>query len=56
MLLYIADSCEIERHLMVTNIAIQIIGIIAVALIVDSETFNDICKKVEKRLGIQSNK
>ena len=44
-LLYIADSMEVERHLFVTNIMIQFIGILSVCFILDSEFCNRILNK-----------
>ncbi len=44
-LLYIADSMEVERHLFVTNIMIQFVGILSVCFILDSEFCNRILNK-----------
>jgi len=38
-MLYVADSLEVERHLFITNIVIQFLGILIVTFILDSETF-----------------
>jgi hypothetical protein len=40
-LMYNADSMEVPRHLFVTNIIIQFIGIFSVVLIIDSNDFNE---------------
>ncbi len=40
-LLYIADALEIERHLFITNIMIQFIGILTVMLIIDAVNLQD---------------
>ncbi len=47
-LLYIADSMEVERHLFVTNIMIQFIGILLVCFILDSEFCNRIIGKLKR--------
>ena len=47
-LLYIADSMEVERHLFVTNIMIQFIGILTVSFILDSDLWNSILNKSKK--------
>jgi len=47
-LLYIADSMEVERHLFVTNIMIQFVGILSVCFILDSELCNRILNKRKK--------
>jgi len=40
-LMYNADAMEMTRHLFVTNIIIQFIGILSVVIILDSQFFND---------------
>ena len=47
-LLYIADSMEVERHLFVTNIMIQFVGILSCCFILDSELCNRILNKRKK--------
>lgn len=48
-LVYFADSMEVERHLFITNIIIQFIGIFMVAFILDAEYFNNIINKLTKK-------
>ncbi len=48
-LLYVADSMEVERHLFITTIIIQFIGILIVSFILDSDFFNRIVNKIFKR-------
>lgn len=48
-LLYIADSMEVERHLFITNIIIQFIGILLVCFIIDSENFNNFIAKLKHK-------
>ena len=47
-LLYIADSMEVERHLFVTNIMIQFIGILLVCFILDAEFSNRLLSREKK--------
>ena len=47
-LLYIADSLEVERHLFITNIMIQFIGIYLFSLVVDMIDFKTIKGKFKK--------
>jgi hypothetical protein len=46
ILLYNADSMEVERHLFITNIIIQFVGILSVSFILDSDFFNSILNKI----------
>lgn len=48
-LLYFADSMEVERHLFITNIVIQFVGILLVSFIIDSEYFNNIMNKLKNK-------
>ncbi|MFA5328693.1 MAG: hypothetical protein WC384_12950 [Prolixibacteraceae bacterium] len=48
ILLYVADSMEVERHLFITNIIIQFIGILLISFILDSELCNNIVDKFKK--------
>lgn len=45
-LLYNADAIEVERHLFITNIIIQFVGILIVSFILDSEFCNGIKNKL----------
>ena len=46
-LLYIADSLEVERHLFITNIIIQFVGILTASFILDSEYCNNSINKMK---------
>ena len=48
-LLYIADSMEVERHLFITNIIIQFVGILLVSFILDSEYCNNSINKMKSK-------
>lgn len=52
-LLYIADSMEVERHLFITNIVIQFIGILLVSFILDAKFSSHIINRIKKRNGTQ---
>lgn len=54
-LLYIADSMEVERHLFVTNIMIQFIGILSVCFILDSKFFNSLLHSLKKSISFNPN-
>ncbi|MFC1730074.1 hypothetical protein ACFL6I_07025 [candidate division KSB1 bacterium] len=49
ILLFIADVLEVERHLIVTNIIIQFIGILLVSLLIDSDLINGYMKRILKK-------
>ncbi len=49
-LIYNADSLEVERHLFITNIIIQFVGILLVSFILDSEFCSSIINKLIKRI------
>ena len=50
ILLYVADSMEVQRHLFITNIIIQFIGILLISFILDSDFCNNIVDKFKKNL------
>jgi len=54
ILLYIADTLEVERHLFITNISIQFIGILSIVLIFDSKTFQSIFNKITDKIKIKT--
>ncbi len=55
-LLYTADSLEQERHLFITNIMIQFLGILLVAFILDSEYLSNCLNKLKIHKRKNSNK
>ncbi len=46
LVIYNAEAMEVERHLIVTQIIKQFIGIISLAFILDSELFSDLIKRI----------
>ena len=56
ILLYISDAIEVERHLFITNIIIQFIGILLVSFIFDSEFFNCNVTKLLNKFALLKNR
>jgi hypothetical protein len=50
VLLYIADSIEVERHLFITNIFMQFTGILLITFIADSELCNRSISKLMNKI------
>lgn len=57
LLVYNAEAMEMERHLIITQIVIQLVGIISIAFILDSNSFNDLIKNSKSKiLGLEQEK
>ena len=52
LLIYNADALEVERHMVFTNILIQLIGIVSVFVILDNISFSKAVKTIFSRYNI----
>jgi len=50
LIVYNAEAMEVERHLIITLIVMQLIGIISIAFILDSDPFNGLIKSIKTKI------